>query len=188
MDGKLQSKQKIKNKGFTLIELLVVVAIIGILAAVGVVAYSGYTSGAKKAKCMSDHKTLVKFISNGCMKCQIGQEFKLKMNTGGSNIIEKDRCNLVNIGDGDKLKSWIQHHFKQETLTSGNWCKIDGKPDGQGNCQEAVADGGYMGNGSTIYEHEVHGCNNSNISDCETLVVETNCTSSTYIRDTIKIK
>ena len=37
-----------KHNGFTLIELLVVEAIIGILAAVGVVAYSGYTKSAKQ--------------------------------------------------------------------------------------------------------------------------------------------
>ena len=62
----------IKTKAFTLIELLVVVAIIGILSAIGVVAYNGYTSAAKKAAVKSNHNSIVKYISNEVMKCELG--------------------------------------------------------------------------------------------------------------------
>ena len=37
-----------KNKGFSLIELLVVVGILGVLAAVGMVAYGGYVAGTQR--------------------------------------------------------------------------------------------------------------------------------------------
>ena len=55
-----------KRNGFTLIELLVVVAIIGILAAVGVVAYNGYTKSAKVSATKSNHASIVKFIHQKC--------------------------------------------------------------------------------------------------------------------------
>ena len=67
----MRVNMKNKNKGFTLIELLVVVAIIGILASVGVVAYNGYTASAKKGVAKSNHANAVKYITAEIAKCGV---------------------------------------------------------------------------------------------------------------------
>jgi len=65
--------KKNNKKGFTLIELLVVVAIIGILASVGVVAYGGYTASAKKGASKSNFNSVTKWTRNEVQKCNIGE-------------------------------------------------------------------------------------------------------------------
>ncbi|MDC1155759.1 prepilin-type N-terminal cleavage/methylation domain-containing protein [Candidatus Pelagibacter sp.] len=76
-----------KSQGFTLIELLVVVAIIGILAAVGVVAYNGYTKSAKASAAKANHKLMVKILTAEVMKCVLGHKliFDNRANCSGFN-------------------------------------------------------------------------------------------------------
>ena len=68
-----------KKKGFTLIELLVVVAIIGILAAVGLTTYNGIQNNAKESATLKSLYTVEKFINTSLATCQLNGGGTLKL-------------------------------------------------------------------------------------------------------------
>ena len=71
-----------KKKAFTLIELLIVVAIIGILAGVGVPMYNGYMATAKVNSATMNHANIKSFVSATLTKCSAGSQY---VTLGSSN-------------------------------------------------------------------------------------------------------
>ena len=96
------------KKGFTLIELLVVVAIIGILAAVGVVAYNGYTKSAKVNAVKHNFKEIANFINLNYTKCELGEPVMMNDQSGNSKDVTNGFCNNSPLGACYELIA----HFK----------------------------------------------------------------------------
>jgi type IV pilus assembly protein PilA len=128
-----------KNKAFTLIELLVVVAIIGILAAIGLVTFSGFGDAAKASATKANHVQITKFILNETKKCQTGvtnimvQE-NVSLNCQGllvTSVIDYVKtytfANLKNIYNPNSNQAYLSKGIRQAVSYSSNpnWVDSD---------------------------------------------------------------
>ena len=112
----------LKQKGFTLIELLVVVAIIGILAAVGVVAYNGYTKNASCSGFKSQHKNVVKLAQTTYAMCSIDGSTYMNV-PPGFGCSNQPRSGMTKISGGGSTKcirKWdCKSHWAGQSQNAG---------------------------------------------------------------------
>ena len=99
------------RKAFTLIELLVVVAIIGILAAVGVTTFSGFQEKAKISTTKSNHKIIIKYIMTETKKCDLGETAAMDGNLICSNLNVATPVPVVLIAAEKALKDKFKNPF-----------------------------------------------------------------------------
>ncbi len=96
------NKKQNKTSAFTLIELLVVVAIIGILAAVGVVTYNGYISTAQKNSMKQMTNSIYKKFRYERALCSI--DSSLKIYDGTLDCSQDNTGNIIPI-----IESYYNH-------------------------------------------------------------------------------
>ena len=153
----------VKKNGFTLIELLVVVAIIGILAAVGVVAYNGYTSSAKVNASKANHKMITKMIGAKGIQCSIGGDVDY-LDINGTNKSLTCPISIDNFVGYMNQTIYGMKLLSPYGTPNGSWCRVNVT-----NCQPAGYMRGCPTNSAMSGYMSVFKLNNTTIRVCSNL-------------------
>ena len=151
------------KKGFTLIELLVVVAIIGVLATIGITAFNNFVENGRIAATKENHVNISNLIKTKAVMCKLNSTLEYTDQNGNSRTANcKPSINqFVNMMN----QTIYGMGFKSAYGTvNASWCKINvtncSPPGFMSACPTHPDQGGYL----SIYR-----LNNTTVRVCSNL-------------------